>query len=97
LTNGSGYARILTVRKTKKPGENKMKITKMWVAVVPNPDSTLEDVLYEVTIKDLMNQFRGGLDVDEILGLYTTEIEAYERVSEAFEELDDDMVNGYRE
>ena len=34
---------------------------KFWVVVDPKPDSTLDDLVFKASLRDLELQFRGGL------------------------------------
>ena len=38
---------------------------KLWVVVDPTPQSTLGDILFQASLRDLSLQFKGGLSVDE--------------------------------
>ena len=49
---------------------------KFWVVTKPSPVSTLEDILFPCTFPRLMLQVRGGLNEDEIAGIYADETEA---------------------
>jgi len=56
---------------------------KFWVTVDPRSHSTLEDIVFEASLKDLELQFKGGLTIDENPTLFTdqkeAEVEAYGR------------------
>jgi len=47
-----------------------------WVVTKPSPVSTLADICFACTFGGLMNQVRGGLHEDEIVGIYADEDEA---------------------
>jgi hypothetical protein len=47
-----------------------------WIVLKPSPVSTLEDICFPCTFSRLMNQVRGGLQEDEIVGIYADETEA---------------------
>ena len=47
-----------------------------FIVTKPSPGSTLEDILFPCTFSRLMNQVRGGLNEDEIVGIYADEDEA---------------------
>jgi hypothetical protein len=47
-----------------------------WVVTRPTKVSTLVDILFPCTFSQLMNQVRGGLHEDEIVGIYADEDEA---------------------
>ena len=49
---------------------------RFWVITKPSPASTLEDVCFPCTFGRLMLQTRGGLNEDEIVGVYADEGEA---------------------
>jgi hypothetical protein len=49
---------------------------KFWVVTKPSPVSGLEDILFPCTFERLMLQVQGGLQGDEILGIYADEDEA---------------------
>jgi hypothetical protein len=57
---------------------------KFWVTVDPRPHSTLEDIVFEASLKDLELQFKGGLTIDENPTLFTdrkeAEVEGYGRL-----------------
>jgi hypothetical protein len=44
---------------------------KLWVVVDPTPQSTLGDILFQASLRDLSLQFKGGLTVDENPALFT--------------------------
>ena len=46
------------------------------VVTKPSPGSTLEDILFPCTFERLMLQVRGGLNEDEIVGIFADEAEA---------------------
>ena len=56
---------------------------KWYVVVDPGPHSTLEDILFEASLKDLALQFKGGLTIEDNPTLFTdhreAEVEAYGR------------------
>ena len=58
---------------------------KFWVVVDPKPNSTLDDLVFEASLRDLELQFRGGLQIDENPTLFTdrqeARIEAYGRLT----------------
>jgi hypothetical protein len=58
---------------------------KFWVVTDPHPDSTLDDIMFEASLRGLMLQFRGGLTMDDRPTLFTeqreAEIEAYGRMT----------------
>ncbi len=49
---------------------------KFWVVVDPKPYSTLDDLVFEASLRDLELQFRGGLQIDENPTLFTDRQEA---------------------
>ena len=49
---------------------------KFWVVTKPSPVSTLTDVCFACTFPELMNQVRGGLKEDDIVGIYEDEDDA---------------------
>ena len=49
---------------------------KFWLVTKPSPVSQLEDICFACTFGGLMNQVRGGLHEDEIVGIYADEGEA---------------------
>ena len=49
---------------------------RFFVVVKPSPGSGLEDILFPCTFGRLMNQVRGGLQEDEIVGIFADEGEA---------------------
>jgi len=56
---------------------------RFWVVVSPKPHSTLEDILFQASLKDLELQFKGGLTIEDNPTLFTdhweAEVEAYGR------------------
>jgi hypothetical protein len=48
----------------------------MWVVTRAARDSTLADVCFAASPKDLMLQVRGGLEVDEVVSVFDNEQEA---------------------
>lgn len=56
-----------------------------WVVVDPRPESVMGDILYQASLRDLENQFRGGLAADMNPTLFTdkqeAEIEAFGRMT----------------
>ena len=58
---------------------------KFWVVVDPKEHSTLEDIVFQASLKDLELQFKGGLKIEENPTLFTeqqeAEIEAYGRLT----------------
>jgi len=53
---------------------------KLWVVVDPTPQSTLGDILFQASLRDLSLQFKGGLSVDENPTLFTDKEEAIAEV-----------------
>jgi hypothetical protein len=57
---------------------------KWFVVVDPKSHSTLEDIVFEASLKDLALQFKGGLTIEENPTLFTdrkdAEVEAYGRL-----------------
>ena len=58
---------------------------KFWVVVDPKPNSTLDDLAFEASLRDLELQFRGGMQIDENPTLFTdrqeARLEAYGRLT----------------
>ena len=58
---------------------------KFWVVVDPTPHSTLDDLVFEASLRDLDLQFKGGLQIDENPTLFTdrqeARLEAYGRMT----------------
>ncbi len=58
---------------------------KFWVVVDPTPHSTLDDIVFEASLRDLDLQFKGGLQIDENPTLFTdrqeARLEAYGRMT----------------
>ncbi len=58
---------------------------KFWVVVDPKPHSTLEDLMFRASLRDLELQFKGGLQIEENPTLFTDEqaakYEAYGRMT----------------
>jgi hypothetical protein len=49
---------------------------KFWVVVDPKPQSMLEGLVFETSLRDLELQFRGGMKIDENPTLFTDRQEA---------------------
>lgn len=58
---------------------------KFWVVVDPKPHGTLDDLVFEASLRDLELQLRGGLQMDENPTLFTdrqeARLEAYGRLT----------------
>jgi len=58
---------------------------KFWVVVDPKEQSSLDDIVFQASLKDLELQFKGGLKIEENPTLFTeqreAEIEAYGRIT----------------
>ena len=58
---------------------------KFWVVVDPKTHSTLDDLVFEASLRDLDLQFKGGLQIDENPSLFTdrqeARLEAYGRLT----------------
>ena len=58
---------------------------KFYVVVNPREHSTLEDIVFQASLKDLELQFKGGLTIEENPTLFTeqqeAELEAYGRIT----------------
>ncbi len=52
------------------------KSNKFWVVTKPNKNSQLIDILFNVDMKRMELQFKGGLSDKEIIGIFTTKNEA---------------------
>jgi len=56
----------------------------LWVVTDPTPESGMGDILFQASLEDLYNQFRGGLTLESNPTLFTekseAEIEAYGRL-----------------
>lgn len=57
---------------------------RLWVVVDPNPQSTLGDILFQASLRELSLQFMGGLTAEENPTLFSdqkeAEAEAYGRL-----------------
>ncbi|MCK4414817.1 MAG: hypothetical protein KAY32_14880 [Candidatus Eisenbacteria sp.] len=57
---------------------------KFWVVTDPRPESTLGDILFQASLRDLERQFKGGLTMDDHPTLLTdrreAEVEAHARI-----------------
>ena len=49
---------------------------KFWVVIDPKPHSTLEDLVFQASLRDLDLQFKGGLRIEENPTLFTDQQEA---------------------
>jgi len=49
---------------------------RFWVVTRPSPASELADICFACTVEGLMRQARGGLNEDDIVGVYADETEA---------------------
>ncbi len=56
-----------------------------WVVIDPKPNSTLGDIVFEASLRDLKLQFKGGLQIAENPTLFTDQqearLEAYGRLT----------------
>lgn len=52
------------------------KITKFWVVTKPSRVSGIRDILFLSNIKKMANQYLGGLDKEDIIGIYSNKKEA---------------------
>lgn len=52
------------------------KVQNFWVVTKPTKRSTLVDILFNADMKRMELQFKGGLSASEIIGIFTTKIEA---------------------
>ena len=53
------------------------KINKnFWLVTKATSMSEMADICFEINFRDLQNQFRGGLDPDDIVGMFDGEVEA---------------------
>jgi len=48
------------------------EVYKFWVVTYPTPDSELIDILFQTTIPGIMLQTKGGLQIEEIAGIFKT-------------------------
>lgn len=55
-----------------------MKIKTFYVVLKPTKNSTIDDICYPCNFKDLILQSKGGLDSDDIFGVYDDPNEAIE-------------------
>lgn len=53
-----------------------MRINKFWIVTLPNEVSELGDICFETDMVGLKLQFLGGLDPQEIAGVFTEQLEA---------------------
>lgn len=49
---------------------------RFWIVMKPSPFSTADDILFPCSFERLMSQARGGLNEDEIVGIFADEGEA---------------------
>ena len=49
---------------------------RFWIVTEPSPFSTMEDICFACTFERLMLQVRGGLNENEIVGIFDDETEA---------------------
>jgi hypothetical protein len=54
----------------------KMKFERFWIVTRPTDKSGLSDICFESNIGQMENQFRGGLESNDILGMYNSKLEA---------------------
>ena len=48
----------------------------LWIVTMPRPLSVVEDICFSCTVPKLGPQFLGGLESDQIIGVYTDETTA---------------------
>lgn len=68
--------------------EVKDEIGKFFVVTSPNKDSTKEDILFESDVFHFSNQVKGGLSLDNVMGLYKNKSDANRIATEALKERD---------
>ena len=58
---------------------------KLWMVTDPTPDSEQDDVCFETTVRGLLLQLKGGLDIERNVTLFTekneAEVEAFGRLT----------------
>lgn len=71
---------VKLVKGTSKKGtkDTPSAIKKFWVVTQPTGDSELVDILFESNPADLVQQGRGGLDYDDVVGAWADKAEAEE-------------------
>jgi hypothetical protein len=55
---------------------------RFWVVTKPSPVSAMEDVCFPCTFQRLIDRVRGGLDEEEIVGVFADETEARKEAAE---------------
>ena len=76
-----------------------MRIAKLWVVTRQRSASEAGDVCFEVDIKSLALQLKGGLDPEDIHAVYTDHAEAEReagRILAAFEKYDAALKEGFK-
>jgi len=54
-----------------------MKITRFWIVTKPNALSTIDDICFETDVIALEKQFKGGLRAEDIVSIYSNQIDAW--------------------
>jgi len=52
------------------------EIGDFWVVTKPNQNSIIEDILFKTSIRDMGNQWLGGLKATDIIGIFKNESDA---------------------
>lgn len=56
-----------------------MKFSRFWIVTEATKYSTLEDICFQVDIEDLEKQFKGGLKVENVVGMWLDHSPAEEK------------------
>ena len=64
------------------------EVGKFFIVEKPSQKSTIEDVVYETDVKELIDHVKGGLKFESILGLYKQKSDARRAGTEALKEME---------
>jgi hypothetical protein len=67
------------------------EVGKFFIVEKPSQDSSMEDVVYELTLPEFALQIKGGLDIKNILGVYKQKSDARRAGTEALKAFQDTL------
>jgi hypothetical protein len=67
------------------------EVGKFFVVTKPFKDSTKEDIMFESDVFHFANQIRGGLEFEEVLGIYKQKSDANRRATEVLKEYESQL------
>lgn len=64
------------------------EVGKFFIVEKPSQKSTIEDIVYETDVKELIDHAKGGLKIENIIGLYKQKSDARRAGTEALKEFE---------